>query len=200
MTKKEKTRTCIVTRKAMNCDEMIRFVVGPQDEVVADLKQKLPGRGVWVINSRQAVQSAIERKLFAAGFKKKVNVTVEILAVIEGLLLAKVAHGLSMAKKSGLVITGFAKVSALARNGDTKILFHASDGRDDGVGKIKSALVACQSNGGYNKGLPPIFNALSSSQLDVALGMSNSVHVALIQGGATRSVKKQISRFETYCA
>ncbi len=200
MAKKEQKRTCIVTRDLMNCDEMIRFVIAPQGEVVVDLKEKLPGRGVWVTNSRQVIQSAIDRKLFAAGFKQKVSVSTDILQAIEKLMLAKISNGLSMAKKSGLVITGFAKVSALARAGDVKILLHASDGRDDGVAKIRSALVSCQSNDGYKKGLPQIFDRLGSAQLDVALGMSNSVHVALTQGGATRSLKKQITRLENYCS
>jgi len=199
MAKKERTRTCIVTRKAMNCDNMIRFVVAPDGEIVADLKEHLPGRGVWISNSRQLVQKACERNLFAVGFKQKVNAGIEILQSIESRMLENVQRGLSMAKKSGLVLTGFAKVDALARKGDVNVLFHAADGSDDGAAKIRSALVACQRRGGYEAGLPKIFTALSSTRLDKALGMGNSVHVALIEAGATLSLKKQIARFEKYC-
>ncbi len=72
--KKEQTRTCIVTRQNGNKDELIRFVIGPDQTVIPDIKGKLPGRGVWVTNCKQAVQKAYERKMFAAGFKQKVNV------------------------------------------------------------------------------------------------------------------------------
>src|SRR5882724_11710040 len=41
-------RTCIVTGEEGTPERMIRFVVGPQGEVVPDLARKLPGRGLWV--------------------------------------------------------------------------------------------------------------------------------------------------------
>ena len=41
-------RTCIVTRAKLPPDELLRFVLAPDGQVVPDLKRKLPGRGVWV--------------------------------------------------------------------------------------------------------------------------------------------------------
>ena len=38
-------RMCAVSRDVRPIDELIRFVVTPSGEVVADLKRKLPGRG-----------------------------------------------------------------------------------------------------------------------------------------------------------
>ena len=34
-------------------------------EVIPDLRQELPGRGVWVGNNRGLVQEAVKRNLFA---------------------------------------------------------------------------------------------------------------------------------------
>jgi predicted RNA-binding protein YlxR (DUF448 family) len=200
MVKKEQIRTCIVTRKSGGKEELIRFVIGPDEIVIPDIMEKLPGRGVWVTNSKEIVQQAYKRKLFAAGFKQRVNVDGIISRNIEDLLLDNVKRGLSMAKKSGLVIAGFSKVESLARRGEIQILFHACDGKNDGLAKIKSALIACQAGGGYENGLPQPFTGLSSARLDAALGMSNSVHVALVGGGATGSLKKQIRRFNNYCS
>jgi predicted RNA-binding protein YlxR (DUF448 family) len=197
--KKEQTRTCIVTRKSSNKDELVRFVIGPDQTVIPDIKGKLPGRGVWVTNSKQIVQIAYERKMFAAGFKQKVNVGSDISQIIEDLLLESIRNGLSIAKKSGTVVTGFSKVESLARRGDIRVLFHASDGKKDGSGKIISALVAGQLAGSYEKGLPLAFSRFNSATLDMALGMSNLVHVALTKGGATSSLKMQIRRLDNYC-
>ena len=41
-------RRCIVTRATGPKEGLIRFVLGPDDEVVPDLAGKLPGRGIWV--------------------------------------------------------------------------------------------------------------------------------------------------------
>ena len=59
-----RSRMCAVTRQVRPIDELIRFVVSPSGEVVPDLKRKLPGRGLWVSASRQAVAEAARRNHF----------------------------------------------------------------------------------------------------------------------------------------
>ena len=58
-------RTCIVTRDNHDPDDMIRFVAGPDNRVVPDLKRTLPGRGVWVGARYQLVEQAAVKNLFA---------------------------------------------------------------------------------------------------------------------------------------
>ncbi len=198
MKKKETHRTCIVTNIALNKDELIRFVVGPGDEIVPDLREKLPGRGVWVTNSKKCVEQAVKNNCFAARFRKKVKAGSNLAHDIENYLLADIVRGLSIARKSGLVTIGFSKVDSLARNGEIKILFHARDGRDDGLRKIKSALNAGLSAGLYKKGIPVPFERLSSSELDGALGTLNTVHAALQSGGMTTAMKMKIERLNKY--
>lgn len=57
-------RMCVVSRKVRPIDELIRFVVSPQGDIVPDLKRKLPGRGMWISASRQAVAEAVRRHHF----------------------------------------------------------------------------------------------------------------------------------------
>ena len=47
-------RMCAVSREVRPIDELIRFVVSPAGRGGADLKRKLPGRGLWVSASRRA--------------------------------------------------------------------------------------------------------------------------------------------------
>ena len=56
-------RTCIVTGAALPRDQLIRIVSGPDGMAVVDLAEKLPGRGVWVSNSADALRLAADRKL-----------------------------------------------------------------------------------------------------------------------------------------
>ena len=198
MVKKENTRTCIASREIANRDQLIRFVVGPDDEVVPDLQEKLPGRGVWVMNDKILVQQAIDKKLFASGFKAKVKIRDDLIDIIEKLMLRNIQHGLSIAKKAGLAISGFSKVESRARSGEISVLFHASDGKGDGLEKMKSALMSGHLAGGYKKKIPQAFTALSSSRLDLALGASNCVHIAVLKGGAGASLKMQIRRYESF--
>ena len=41
-------RRCIYTREVAPRDGLIRFAVSPEGEVVPDLEEKLPGRGLWL--------------------------------------------------------------------------------------------------------------------------------------------------------
>ncbi len=51
----ERERLCVATRTVRPVADLIRFVVGPDGEAVPDLKRKLPGRGVWVTATRDAL-------------------------------------------------------------------------------------------------------------------------------------------------
>ena len=66
-------RFCVVAREVRPVGELIRFVVGPDGAVVPDIRRNLPGRGLWVTATHQAVDQAFRRKLFAKGFKRDVR-------------------------------------------------------------------------------------------------------------------------------
>ncbi len=78
-------RMCAVSREVRPIDELIRFVVAPSGEVMADLKRKLPGRGLWVSASRKAVAEAVRRHQFSKGFKRDVRVAANLAADTEAL-------------------------------------------------------------------------------------------------------------------
>ena len=55
-------RRCVVTRESAPKDRLLRFVLGPDNAIVFDLKQNLPGRGAWVKAARQTLELAVRRK------------------------------------------------------------------------------------------------------------------------------------------
>jgi predicted RNA-binding protein YlxR (DUF448 family) len=183
-------RMCAVTREVRPIGELIRFVVSPSGEVVADLKRNLPGRGLWISASHQAVAEAIRRHQFSKGFKREVRVASTLVADTEALLVRSVIEALAMAAKAGQVISGFSKVEgALGQrqaHAEIQALIHASDGAADGIRKL-DALV--RQNAGINDESRkfPVFTALTSEQLDLALGRSNVIHAALLAGPASKT-------------
>ena len=46
-------------------ERLIRFVVGPDGSVVPDVEAKLPGRGLWVLADRSALDRAVRKGLFS---------------------------------------------------------------------------------------------------------------------------------------
>jgi uncharacterized protein len=180
-------RMCAVSRRVRPIGELIRFVVAPTGEVMADLKRKLPGRGLWVAASRQTVAEAVRRHQFERGFKRDVRVAPTLAGDTEALLEHFAVEALAMAAKAGQVVSGFAKVAdTLERRGSIKALIHASDGAADGIRKLD---VMVRQNGQNHDETAeiPVVNALTSEQLDLALGRSNVIHAALLAGPASNT-------------
>jgi len=179
-------RMCAVTRQVRPVDELIRFVVSPTGEVVPDLKRKLPGRGLWISASRQAVAEAGRRNHFSKGFKRDVRATATLPADTETLLVRSAVEALAMAAKAGQVVSGFSKVEGVLEQRQAQALIHASDGAADGIRKLDA--IARQNAGNGDK-LPefPVVTALTSEQLDLALGRSNVIHAALLAGPASKT-------------
>ncbi len=192
-------RMCAVTRQVRPIDELIRFVVSPQGEVVPDLKRKLPGRGLWVSASRHAVAEAVRRNHFNKSFKRELRVTAALVADTEGLLVRGVVEALAMAAKAGQVVSGFGKVEdALEQRrrqnqGAVCALIHASDGAADGIRKLDGLARQNAGNGTETRDFP-VITALTSEQLDLALGRSNVIHAALLAGPASKTF---LSRSQT---
>jgi len=183
-------RMCAVTRAVRPIDELIRFVVAPSGEVIPDLKRKLPGRGLWVSASHRAVAEAIKRHQFSKGFKRVVRVGPSLVGDTEQLLVRSAIDALAMAAKAGQVVSGFGKVEDALRQRQAQILvqalIHAADGAADGIRKL-DALV--RQNTGVNDESReiPVVTALTSEQLDLALGRSNVIHAALLAGPASKT-------------
>ena len=105
-------RFCALTRELKPVSEMIRFVVGPGGDAVPDLKRKLPGRGIWITATRDAMTDAVKRNVFSRGFKREVKVSRDLAGDVERLLGKAALDALAMAGKAGNVVSGFAKVEA----------------------------------------------------------------------------------------
>jgi hypothetical protein len=175
-------RMCIVTHDLRPVDELVRFVIAPDGTVVPDLKRKLPGRGVWVTATADAIGAAERKRLFARGFNEPVQVAPGLAARTEERMIADLAGALGMARKAGSVVTGFAKVDAAIGSRAAIAIIHASDAADDGVRKLESA---ARQNGLARL---PTIRLLSSDQLDLALGGAHVIHAALLAGRTSEAV------------
>jgi predicted RNA-binding protein YlxR (DUF448 family) len=190
------TRTCTVTRDVRPVDELIRFVIAPDGTVVADLKRRLPGRGVWVTATRATVDEAVKRRVFSRGFKREARAAVDLGEQVGRQLERAALDALGIVHKAGRVRTGFAKTEAALADDPVAAVLQASDGAADGARKIASAVAQRQMAG--IEGEIPIIAAFTTAQLDLALGRSNVVHAALLAGPASNGFLARCQSLERY--
>jgi predicted RNA-binding protein YlxR (DUF448 family) len=166
-------RRCIVTRQPLEKPAMIRFVIDPEGRVTPDLKERLPGRGLWVTATREALDQAVVRHAFSKAAKQSVKVAPDLADRVVELARREVAELLGLARKSGQLVAGFEKVDAALRAGRVRVLVAASDGAEDGRGKL--ARIA---GSGVEVCAP-----LTAAELAQALGREHAVHAAIKSGG-----------------
>jgi predicted RNA-binding protein YlxR (DUF448 family) len=188
------SRTCIVSREVMPIADLIRFVLAPDGSVVPDLKRDLPGRGVWVEGKRAVVEKAVAKRLFARGLRAQVTVDPGLPALIDRLMSDQALGTFGLARKAGLVVTGFAKVEAAVARERLVCVVHAAEAGVDGINKLTAALK--RRFGG--EGGCPVVRIFAGPQLDLALGRSNVIHAALLHGRAAEIFLERASALGRY--
>ncbi len=191
---RERERMCAATRTVRPVSELVRFVVGPQGEVIPDVKSKLPGRGIWITGTRDALGEAIKRKAFARGYKREVHLPLDFVARTERLLEQAVLDALAMAGKAGLVAAGFVKAEKALESESVVALLHAAEASSEGTRKLDGAWR--QQRGGP----PVVIGFLTSTQLDLALNRPNVIHAALLAGPGSETFLARCRRLERFRA
>ena len=112
-------RTCVACRKSNSQDQLVRYVVAPDGELMLDYRHRLPGRGAYTCIDINCVKKAVESKQFQRSFRGKCN-DVEIDVLLKNLeqsLEQKIVNLLGMGRKSGQVVSGSNAVMAGLRQG-----------------------------------------------------------------------------------
>ncbi len=186
-------RRCALTRQPREKHELIRFVASPDGEAVPDLKEKLPGRGVWITADHASVAEAARRNAFARGLKTSAKAPPGLADRVGQMLNEHALSALSLANKAGSVTFGFAKIEDAIKRGRVFALIHASDASDDGCRKLDAKLRAQA-----EQPPPGPIRGFTADQLSLASGRTNVIHAALARGGAAQNFIEAARRAERY--
>lgn len=178
-------RTCIATGEESAPERMIRFVVGPEGEVVPDLGRRLPGRGMWVLAERAALQKAIDRKLFSRAARQAVGIPADLVERVERLLLERALADLGRARRAGRAVAGFVKVEEMVRRGRAGLLVVAAEADGDGLAKLAAFGLPIERLGDAGS-LGGIFGREQAVYVAVARDDAGGAFVERIAAGAAR--------------
>lgn len=165
-------RRCIATGESGGTDRMIRFVIGPDGTVVPDLAEKLPGRGLWVSASRDALAEAGRKRAFSRAAKQKVAVRDDLVEAVEAMLVASIQSLIGLARRAGAAIAGHAKVEDALRHHKAVLLLEAADGATDAREKLRRLADTV-----------PAEALLTRSELGAAFDREQTVHAAILAAG-----------------
>ena len=185
-------RRCIVTGRVLPEAALIRFVAGPDGEVVPDLAAKLPGRGFWVAANAACLEKAAAKGHFTRAAKRSLRVPADLVANVGRLLVRRMSDDLGLARRANALVLGFDQISrAFQGKSPPVLLIEASDGAADGRRKLLGAASAA--------GLTPkVLDCLDSRELSLALGRENVVHAALKSGPLAERLSLNAARLSGF--
>jgi len=181
-------RTCILSGQNLPREQLIRFVAGPDGHAVADLAEKLPGRGVWVENSadclrRVAAKDMLKRRI-GAGFG---DIEADI-AQIAQMLHRRVLSSAGMARRAGDLVGGSGK---LAAEGESFAgLLAAPDASEREMRRLQGRLDVDWTS-----------RALTADELGQVFGRDSLVFAAVRRGGAAKTaenLRRELVRREAF--
>ena len=175
-------RRCVVTRESQPKEAMVRFVLGPDRELVPDLEGRLPGRGMWLSARADVLERALKRGAFAKAARGTVHLPPDLRARIEDGLRRRIRDLVGIARRSGQAVCGREAVLEWVRTGRAGLFVEALDGspaeRDRLVG---------------GKGLP-VVTPLDADTLGAVFGRDHAVHVAIARGRLAEGIAAEAAR------
>jgi uncharacterized protein len=179
-------RRCIVSGAELPKNQMIRFVIGPDDEIVADIEARLPGRGFWLSARRDVIHTACAKNRFAKAARAKVKIPVDLPDRVERLLVRRCLDLIGLARRAGQAVSGFGKIEIWLKSGKSAgVVMAACDGAEDGRKKVRAWA-----------GETPVVDVLDADELGQAFARERAVHVIVAPGQLAKSLLVNARRLE----
>lgn len=194
-------RKCILTGDRADPECLIRLAIGPEGQVLPDIRAKAPGRGAWLGVSRGELETALAKgKLkgaLARSFKDgALAIPDNLPELIEVGLRKALLDRLGLEARASMVLTGSEKIEVACRKGQVALLLHAADAAADGNRKLDQAYRVGQEAEGTE--LAGIVLPVDRDALSMAMGRDNVVHIAVIDSRAASRLRSALRRLESY--
>lgn len=186
MSREQVERKCILEGTVKPISELLRFVE-LNNELLPDFNKKLPAKGMYITNNKLALEKALEKKLFHKVSRHCLKIADDFMETVETLIKQKALESLNLARKSGVLVTGFEKVKEVIKKNNVEFIIQATNAGHDGQEKM--AFLA--------KNIE-IFNLFSIDELDRALGKENTVHIAVLKSDASRMVYNNLKKYQNF--
>ena len=180
-------KVCIVTKNTFPRTEMLRFVVSPNREIVFDVDEKLPGKGIWISADKDILQKAVQKKIFNKAAGMSVVIPENLTDIVLGKLQEKCLSLLAFARKAGMLVFGFEGVKKALTNMVVSVAFEADDAAQNGKDKLYRPTDTF-----------PVFSCLTREDLGQITGMEQQVHVAVLDSKLAENLIVAGKKLELY--
>jgi len=185
-------RSCLACREIHDKNDLIRFVLSPDGEVVPDLDAKLPGRGSYTCNKSACLSAAVKQRGFNRAYKQELSsISAEQLCgLVQRLMRDRILGYLGLANKAGKIISGGSLVADSVRSASKPGLVLVATDVSEAIGEKIENLAK------YNH--VPVFRMLSKDDFGAILGKAPRSAIAVRSGGFVPRLVNEIKRYRNF--
>lgn len=176
-------RRCLITRTHDEPRHMLRFVIGPAGQIVADLAARLPGRGMWLRAERAVLEDAQLSRVFSRAARQKVDVPVGLIESVRDGLAKRLLDGISLGRRAGEAVCGFQKCRERIVAGTVGVVICAAGASQDEVARLLSG----------HRDIPVVW--VPGQVLAASFGRDRAVYAVMSKGALAERVKAEYKRF-----
>lgn len=165
----------------------MRFVIGPDQGVVMDLAERLPGRGLWLRARRDTVNTAVTKKLFARAARAAVVTPVDLADRVAAALTRRCLDTLGLARRAGEAVAGHDKARDWLKAGRAGLLLLAADASEGEAAKMRAAA-----------GTTAVSTLFRREELGSVFGREQAVHVVVAPGALAEKLVRECGRLDGF--
>jgi predicted RNA-binding protein YlxR (DUF448 family) len=181
-------RRCLVTRERLPKEAMIRFVLGPDRQLVPDLDGRLPGRGMWLSAKADVLERAATRGAFAKAARGAVHLPPDLRVRIEDGLRRRVRDRIGLARRAGQAVCGWHAVREWMQAGRVALLVEAADGSPAERARLLGGRAL------------PVVSPLDAAELGGVFSRDHAVHAAVAPGKLAEAIAAEAARLQGLAA
>jgi predicted RNA-binding protein YlxR (DUF448 family)/ribosomal protein L7Ae-like RNA K-turn-binding protein len=178
-------RTCVVTRTPHAPEDLVRVCVGPEGAACVDVRGKAPGRGAWLLATREVVERAESRPDI---LRRALDVEhLEVSGLLDAARDGVFRHALdllSLSSRAGALASGGEQVTEALRGDDVVGILLAVDASARTRSDVLSAA----------RGRPCFDVPLDRDALGQRIGKGPRAAVVLRGSSITRALARELRK------
>ena len=91
---------------SINKDDFIKICLSPDNKLIPDLQDKLPGKSIWLPANKTLIVDILRKEDLKTYFGVSKIFSTDLVSIIEMILRKKIMSSISMTKKSGVLVIG----------------------------------------------------------------------------------------------
>ena len=102
----------LLNNSGINKDDLIKICLSPDNKLIPDLCNKLPGKSVWLPANKALIIDSLRKEDLKTYFGVSKISSSDLVSIIEKVLRKKILSSISITKKTGVLAIGLEAIKA----------------------------------------------------------------------------------------